>query len=262
MLRDTQVSREDKDEKGRKTPQQTPVYADSSEPEVVDPGRHQAPTVWMGANLISFKLLRCIEAVRDLTRILENIVGLDDPLCDKRGAKMLASPLYTLATGVRDMFNELEGNAKEYQTVSPAQHKELRDRAAQFAKQVPLDKTSDLKAVRDKIDAHVDKDAVTSPEKYWDKVNLLTFLQWIQVCLGQIMHLLTLDVYGWTRESGQPDVWSLMSVDGTLVDLYMQDDEPKAIVSVTFAKSPKYGIADEIRTLSSLCSEVLSKCRQ
>jgi len=187
---------------------------------------------------------------------------LGDPLADQRWAKLLATPLYNLASGVRDMFNELEGNAKAYSTVSPAQHRELRKRATHFAEQVPLYQDSDLRAVRDKIGAHVDKDAVISPDKYWSKVDLLSFLRQIKVCLEQIMHFLTLDIYGWTRDSGHPDVWSLMSVDGTVVDLYMQDGKPVAILSVALAKSPKSGIASEVRELITLYNRVAAKCQQ
>ena len=262
MSEDTQTNEDNEASQGQEARKGLPVSVDLSEPEIQDPAGQQAPTVWMGANAISFKLLRCVEAVRDLTRTLQSIAEFDDPLSDKRGAKILATPLYTLASCVRDIFNELEGNAKDYSTVSLAQHKELRERAARFAKQVSLDRGSDLRAVRKKISAHVDKDAVITPDKYWSKVDLLAYLRWMKVCLEQIMHLLTLDVYGWTRESGHPDVWSLMSVDGTVVDLYMQNGKPVSILNITLVKSPKYSIANEIKKLVTLYNKVAVRCQQ
>lgn len=239
-----------------------PVYVDPDEPEIQDPARQQEPTVWMGANQIAFKLLRCVEAVRDLTRILESIARVDAPLSDRRQVKMLATPLYTLALGVQNMFNELEGNAREYPTLSSTQRQELHGRAVRFAEQVPLGKDSDLRAVRNKIDAHVDRDAVIAPDKYWGKVDLFAYLHWMRVCLEEILQLLKLDVYGWARESGHPDIWSLMAVDGTLVDWCMQDDKPVSILRVTLAKSPKYNIASEIENLVTLHNRIMSKCQQ
>lgn len=261
MSEDAQ-NKEGKTSKDEETRGGVPVYIDLSEPEIQDPARKETPNVWSGANAISFKLLRCVEAVRDLTMILESMAEQDDPLSDRRRVKMLATPLCVLAFGVRVMFRELESNAKEYSILSPIQHKELRQRAARFAEQVPLGKGSDLKTVRDKIDAHVDKEAVIIPNEYWSKVDLPVYLRWMRVCLEQIMHLQTLEIYGWTRESGNPNVWSLMSVDGTVVDFYMQDGKPVAILNVKLVKSPKYGIVNEIGKLITLYNRVAVKCRQ
>lgn len=242
-----------------KTHHGIPIYSDTSDPEMHDPAKQQSCTVWKASNNISLKLLRCVEAVRDITKHLESVSQLENPLSDKRYAKILATPLYSLVSGIRDIYNELQGNAKEYSIISTAQHKELLKRAAQFAKLVPTDKGSELRDVRDKMSSHIDKDTVETPAPYWEKVDLLLFLNWLRACIEQIMHLLTLDVYGWTRNCGHPDIWSLMSVDGTVVDFYMQNGEPVSILRVTFAKSPKYGIANEVHRLVRLYNEVTAK---
>lgn len=236
-----------------------PIYCDIGDPEMHDPARQQSCTVWRASNNISFKLLRCVEAVRDITKLLEGISQIENTLSNKRYAKMLATPLYSLVSGIKDIYNELEGNANEYPVVSTAQHKELQRRAAQFAKLVPTDKGSELRDVRDKMSSHIDKVTVETPSPYWEKVDLLRFLNWLRACIEQMMHLLALDVYGWTRDSGHPDIWSLMSVDGTVVDFYMQNGEPVSILKVTFAKSPKYGIANEVERLVWLYNEVTAK---
>lgn len=174
-------------------------------------------------------------------------------------AKALATPLYNLVVGVQDMFNELEGNAKEYSVISAAQHKDLHQRKDRFANSVPTNKGSVLRDVRDKLDSHIDKDTVVAPKQYWSKVNLPLYFRWLEFCLEEVMHLLTLDVYSWTRDSGRPNVCSLMTVDGSVVDLYIQNGEPVGILSITFAKSPKYGIADEMERLVNLCNKIAGK---
>lgn len=236
-----------------------PLFVDSDEPEIKDAAIQQESTVWYGSNQISFKLLRCLEAIRDITKILEVLAGHDNPFSDKRWSKQIASPLYNLASGVKDMFNELEGNAKNYSILGDKERRELKKRAVQFEGQVPLDNQSELRAVRDKIDSHIDKDAVITPDKYWSKVNLYSYLVWLRNSLEQLLHLLSLDVYGWTRDSGHPDVWSLMSVDGTVVDLYMQEGQPVSILNVTLAKSPKYGVQNEIINLVDLYNNLVAK---
>lgn len=235
------------------------LLADSDEPQIKDASVQQASTVWHGANGISFKLLRCLEAARDITKIFEVLADLGDPFLDKRWAKQVASPLYNLASGVKDMFNELEGNARYYSILDDKKRRELRKRAIQFAEQVPLDSQSELRAVRDKIGSHIDKDAVITPDEYWSKVNLDAYLVWLRNSLEQLLHLLSLDVYGWTRDSGYPDVWSLMNVDGTVVDLYLQDGQPVSILKVTLAKSPKYGVQNENIKLVDLYNTLVTK---
>ncbi|AFY74455.1 hypothetical protein Syn7502_02476 [Synechococcus sp. PCC 7502] len=235
-------------------------YEDSSDPVIRDPALSQASSVWRGANEISFKLLRCVEAMRDLSKSMESLSKLDDPNTDKRLVKQLSSPLYSLATGIKDMFNELESNVKNYIEIDPQQLKFLINKKERFLANVPLDNKSDLRIVRDKIDSHIDKVAVNEPEEYWKKVDLRSFLEWIGICLVEVFELLYLDVYSWERESGHPEIWSLMMVDEKLVDFYMQNGEPESIVNVTLVKSPKYGVMREIETFASLFNKVASKC--
>jgi hypothetical protein len=98
-----------------------PLYADWSEPKINDPALLQDNTAWRGSNEISFKLLRCLEAIRDLSKIMEGLAKLEDPVSDKRLVKQLASPLYALVSCILDMFNELEGNAKSYIVIASPQ---------------------------------------------------------------------------------------------------------------------------------------------
>lgn len=237
-----------------------PVYGDWKEPSINDPAVEQDSTVWRGSNDISFKLLRCLEALRDLSVSMDILSRLDKPSDEKRLVKQLASPLYALSSGVLDILNELESNAKAYTIIGSSQHQEILSRKIKFLADVPIDNKSDLRIVRDKIDSHIDKVAVIRPEDFWGKVNLPFFLKLIGHSLEQILYLLSFDIYGWTRESGHPDIWSLMSVDGALVDFYMQDGKPTAIVNITFVKSPKDGVVNEIRGFIVLYNEIAIKC--
>jgi hypothetical protein len=237
-----------------------PLYVDEREPEINDPALLRSNKTWRGSNEISFKLLRCLEALRDISRSMEALAPLSEPSSDKRLVKHLASPLCALGAGVLDMFNELESNAKKYTVLASSQHKEIISKKKQFMIDVPMDKKSALRIVRDKIDSHIDKDAVIKPEDYWVNVDLSSFLKWMGICLEQFCYLLSLDVYAWTIDSGHPDVWSFMNVDRTVVDFYMQDGKPVSFISVTFVKSPKYGVLNEIKNFLEVYNEVARKC--
>ena len=237
-----------------------PLYIDEREPKINDPALLRSDKTWKGSNEISFKLLRCLEAVRDISRKMEALALLSEPSSDKRLVKHLASPLYALGSCVLDMFNELESNAKKYTVLASSQHKGIISKKKQFMVDVPMDNKSALRIVRDKIDSHIDKDAVIKPEDYWVNVDLSSFLKWMGICLEQFFYLLSLDVYSWTIDSGHPDVWSLMNVDGTVVDLYIPDGKLHSIINVTFVKSPKYGVVNEIKNFLEVYNEVARKC--
>lgn len=236
-----------------------PVYIDGGKAEINNPALIVSNTAWRGSNSISFKLILCLEAVRDLSKSMEALASLDEPNSDKRLVKHLASPLYELALGVLGMFNELESNAKNYMVIGSPLHKEIIKSKKLFTVDVPTDKESPFRKVRDKIDSHIDKDAVIRPEDYWVNVDLSSFLKWIGICLEQFIYLLQLEVYGWTRDKGHSDVLSLMCVDGKEVDFYMKDGE-EIIIGLTQAKSPKYGVLSEIKSFLKLYNEVASKC--
>jgi len=238
-----------------------PLYIDEREPEIDDPALLSSNKTWKGTNEISFKLLRCLETLRDISRNMEVLALINEPSSDKRLVKQLSSPLYTLATCVKDMFNELESNAKNYVEIDSLQHKEIISKKKQFIVDVPMDSKSALRIVRDKIDSHIDKVAVIKPEDYWVNVDLSPFLKWMGICLEQFNYLLSLDVYAWTRDSGRPDVWSLMNVDGKLVHWYMQDGKPTSIIGVTFVKSPKYGVLNEIKKFLEVYNQVARTCQ-
>jgi hypothetical protein len=237
-----------------------PLYIDEREPEIEDPALLSSNKTWQGSNEISFKLLRCLEALRDISRTMEVLALNNEPSSDKRLVKHLSSPLYALGTCVLDMFRELESNAKNYVELESLQHKEIISKKKQFILDVPMDSKSGLRIVRDKIDSHIDKVAVIKPEDYWVIVDLSPFLKWMGICLEQFNYLLSLDVYAWTIDSGHPDVWSFMNVDRTVVDFYMQDGKPVSFISVTFVKSPKYGVLNEIKNFLEVYNEVARKC--
>ncbi|WP_375505138.1 hypothetical protein [uncultured Nostoc sp.] len=182
-----------------------PLYIDQSEPKINDPALSESYTGWRGSNEISFKLLQCLEAMRDLSKIMESLANFDDHNADQRLVKQLSSPLYAMVGGILDMFNELESNAKNYTLLASPQHKEIINKKKQFILDV-IDNQSNLRIVRDKIDSHIDKQAVIKPQDYWSKVDICDFLKLMGGCLEQIFYLLSLNVYGWTRESGHPDI--------------------------------------------------------
>jgi len=234
-----------------------PVYIDYSEPEIDDPAHPSEKSYWFPANTISIKLATCLESMRDIQRLLAVLVEQDDPSSDKRVVKLIATPLYSLASGVRDILNDLQGNAKEYGQLKDAQRRQINKRLSRYLKAVPLHNDGALRTIRDKISSHVDKGVFRGdPRKVWKLVELDLQLEWLRAVVDELMFLLQLDAYAWTRESGHPEIFRLMSVDGVQVDLNLEE---KVIVGVTMARSPKYYISEKLQEVATLYSRIKAK---
>jgi hypothetical protein len=236
-----------------------PIYIDDSQPEIHDPSRRRRRVVWQAANTVSFKLLRCLEAARDLTQIVQTINERKKPHSKRRIAKLLATPLFSLASGVADLYDHCLGDPETAARVDESSRLQYRLRAVHFRENLPLDKQSALRRVRDKMAAHIDIEAMMGSSVLWNELDFARYLLWIRLCLIEVLELLKLDVYAWTQDSNHKDVVRLMSVDGTLVDLYVKDGRASAILNITFAKSPKYGIEREIKKLIRLCAKALRR---
>ena len=94
------------------------------------------------------------------------------------------------------------------------------------------------------------------PRKVWELVELDLQLEWLKTTIDELMFLLQLDVYAWTRESGHPKIFRLMSVDGVQVDLNLEE---KVIIGVTMARSPKYYISEKVQEIATLYSRIKAK---
>lgn len=75
-----------------------PTYMDDREPEIDDPLNSPRSNYWYPANAISIKLMPCIEAMRDIHKLLE-IMNNDASVTDKRLHKMLVSQYLILRAG-------------------------------------------------------------------------------------------------------------------------------------------------------------------
>jgi hypothetical protein len=104
-----------------------PVYIDDREPEIDDPLSSSESHYWYPANSISIKLMACLEAMRDIHKFLE-MLSRDNNATDKRIHKLLTTPVFSLAGGVEKLFNDIEGNAKEYGQITAKQQREIKKR--------------------------------------------------------------------------------------------------------------------------------------
>jgi hypothetical protein len=233
-----------------------PVHHDDRPPQIEDPARIAEDHRWQPACPATYKLIRCLEAVRDVSSSLAVIAATQDPGRDKRLLKPLVISVYNLALAVRDLFNYIQAECGK--SFTQREHRELNDAFKAFEKAVPTGKGL-LKTVRDKLAAHLDKDAFNQ-RQLWNSFDIEDVLGWIRGSVKLLAMFLNPDLYSWTRPSGYDNVVNLMNVDGSEVSLRITDGHPDNLVGIRFSTSPKYAIALEIHELvkanSALCQRL------
>jgi hypothetical protein len=235
-----------------------PIYLDDRDPEIDDPAGQIAGHRWLPANRTTFKLTRCLEAFRDLKTALVPLASAADLATDKRAAKLLVVPVYNVAMGVRDLFNDIHSNS--WSTLDPETKEGLDRQFRLFGEKVPTDQGA-LKTIRDKIGAHLvdNKLFPTGSRPVWEQFDIRDVLEWIYYCVEMIGPLLELDAYAWSRSSGNPQVANIMSVDGSEVSLLIEDGEPTMIVGLRLTRSPREGIVREVQEVVAAWVEVAKR---
>jgi hypothetical protein len=234
-----------------------PLYINSQLPVLQD-GAKPSLGGWSGANKISLKLLRCLEPLRDLMAQMELVALLPIRGRDKRVTKLLATPLHTLSAQTLSLLNTL----KDDRTLRPRLNAAARTEVAAWLARLKeggleLDGDSGLTTFRNKMGAHVDEVAVTHPAELWKKVDLVAYLSWAEQLIIALAHATALDAYAWIQLDTSPDIWVLMSVDGTAVHLHVENGEATAIVAVTSVQSPKLTLFGELALAQHLCRRLL-----
>ena len=236
-----------------------PFYVESTPRKVRDPSVPDHVDGWQGSNDATFKLLEGLESLRDLKVVLSDLLAQDEPHKDLRRIKRISTPLYSLAWSVINICDELINHPEKYGGRTAECAESVRNWKQEMERTVPLSGDSTLRKVRNKIDAHVDAVAVMNPETVWEHVTLENYIPWLGCTITAYKHMLVLNIYGWTCESSHPDIWRLMSVDGMLVDFYMENGQPSYITSTTQTISPKVDIARELNEITTIHNNLLGK---
>ncbi len=229
----------------------TPLFLDPCDPRIEDPSQPLDLTHWQPQDKRTNKLTRCLEALRDLTTAFRPIAENTSGDVDKRVLKQSITPLYNLATTLRDLNNEIISNCPN--ELMDKEKKVIAHHFKIFMEAVPTTNSSPLKTARDKIAAHLEKDKLTPEYRdYWDQFDLPVVADWIMGCIRMFTIFIQPDLYHWKRDSGQADRYTVMQFDGKQVVLEIAENKEPELISVTMTRSPKEAIDAELRTLLAL----------
>lgn len=221
-----------------------PIYFDDVPRDIsntaaeIDRSHHD----WEPANKVARKLWRCIDALKDVAAVLENVSASESPDKQRRKLKIMLTPLLSLAQGIVDLLNYIECDAETRKHLDPDLHALIAPLRERFLEYVPIERKMLLSTLRNKVSAHVDQSL--SPSQARELLSQARFHEvglWLHASVGVMLDLTKLPIYGWICDSNRKDVVRLMTNEpflltitieegqlGDLVGLHIVQDAPVA----------------------------------
>jgi len=231
-----------------------PLILNHFERPIADPTHPKTAEIdWTPASKATDKLWRCLEVMRDIDHLLEGTEEMRSSSSRARRIKLLATPLYSFCQCTRSLSCFLE-TAEELRERIPAKERaDITRRRHAFERSVPMAQLAPLRSVRDKLGAHMDDDVVPhSARALLDAATIGHCGAWLHQTLILLIHLLDVDVYGWSTADAGPDEVRLMTCEPFLVTLAIENGKAKRIVGVEATKSPRFEIGQ-------MCQQIVAR---
>lgn len=194
---------------------------------------------WHPANPAANKLFRCIECLRDIDEMLKSAGRSKNQVKQRRKMKIMLTPLHSLATGIRDLLNDLENNPDTVQKLPQGARDILPELRQRFLANVAIGNGDLLSQTRNKISAHVDKDLSPGEAK-----TLLSNAKpaqvgwWLHSCVTVLADIIKLPVFFWSVESKQKDWIRIMFNEPILSTITVSNGRIEKLIALHFVRKP------------------------
>lgn len=214
------------------------LYVEKDSRAIADPAVAPITEIqFKPSNVITQKLWRTVESLRDIDNLLDDIIEIQDNSKKRRRMKILATPLYSFYQSIRNIKNYYESE-KEYKHHSSKKH--IKDTWERISGEIDIDR---LKTIRDKLSGHIDRKlCVENVGQIAQDMSHFHITIWLHACILMLFELLDLQIYGWYTDDVQSDRIRLMVADGMLVTINQENGHPGYIEAVTVTQSPKHQI--------------------
>jgi hypothetical protein len=223
-----------------------PIYSDSIERAIAETtSEYIDVSSWHPADVASRHLWRCFETIQDIANLLEEACILNSKEKQRRRAKIIVTPLYSLCISIQDLCNNLTSSPDIRNRLSNKDRVKINTLLRDFLVVVPLEQSSPMRGVRDKLSAHVDKKLYPNvAQDIFSRAQNHEIGHWLHNCIILLMEILSHDIFSWTTDDDPPGYFRIMNVEPWLVTFQMNDGQPVAFAGLHIANSPKNLIAE------------------
>jgi hypothetical protein len=230
-----------------------PIYFDPVDRRIADSLSEGDVDIndWYPSNDAARKLWRCLECLRDLDELLEDIAQQKNATKKKRRLKIAVTPLHSFATALDDLLNDIQCNKDTSSKLTPDQREQIARIQKQFALMLPHDHKAPLSIVRNKLSSHIDRSIHPGEARDLGRVvDQSEFGRWLHICLHLCLDLTKLDIYYWTCEAPSDEFVRVMSNEPYLVTFRVEGNRISELVGVHVVKqSPRNDIPELVERL-------------
>ena len=224
-----------------------PLYIEDVARSVSDPANRTPSGEWHPADDQTRKLWACVEAMRDIDALLpsgESVIPL-------RRLKALLVPLESLRAATIRLYDYLCSSDEMKRRLPRDVRSKVSSVIAGFRASSAFCKPTDLRRIRNKQAAHVEKDMQSwSAQEELTTLRPSQFAAALHECLSLVVSALDLDIYSWTASDCPDDCIRLLAVEPSLATLRIEDGAPVELIRVDIVISPRYGIQEMCESLA------------
>lgn len=194
---------------------------------------------WHPANPAATKLFRCVECLRDIEAMLKGAGRSKNKVKQRRKMKIMLTSLHSLATGIRDLLNDLENNPDTIQKLPKGAREIVPKLRTRFLANVAIGNGDLLSQARNKISAHVDKDL--QPREARTLLGNAKPAQvgwWLHSCVTVLADVIKLPVYFWSVESEHKDWIRIMFNEPLLSTITISNGRIEKLIALHFIRKP------------------------
>lgn len=230
-----------------------PIFLDQFDREIADalPSEELDISAWHPSNAAAHKLWRCLECLRDLDELLEEVAHQKNATKRKRRLKIAITPLHSLATAIDDLLNDIQSNKETFKLLKADEHEQVIAIKQQFGTMLPHDHKAPLSMIRNKLSSHIDKGLrLSAAQELGSLIVPSEFGRWLHICLHLILDLTKLDIYWWSCKSLSDEYIRFMSNEPFIVTLRVEGEKLVELAALHIAKrSPRNDIPEVVDRL-------------
>lgn len=215
-----------------------PIYFDDGR-QLTDIAEDGAQHDWHPANQAAEKLFCCVECLRDIEAMLKSAGRTKNKAKQRRKIKIMLTHIHSLATGIRDLLNDLETNPDTVQKLPKGAREVVPELRTRFLANVAIGSGGLLSETRHKISAHVDKKL--RPEAARALLSNAKPAQvgwWLHSCVTVLADVIKLPVYFWSVESERKDWIRIMFNEPLLSTIVVENGCVKELIALRFVRKP------------------------
>lgn len=201
------------------------IYFDESDRPIVDALcaeedlHHLYPS-----NLPAQKLYRCVEAMRDLLPLIEDIAQTKSAEIHLRKIKVLCTPLYSFVQCILDLMHDIQCNPDTKKGLPPKTDALVSEMEKTLDEAVPYGREKTLRTIRNRLSAHIDPDMdPLTARKLLARAGPSEIGRWLDALVSVLADLLKLPIYVWTCEGKHDNVVGLTAPGAPVITFVTLD---------------------------------------